>query len=230
MTLGAHSLWSLPLSRSIMHPFSVPHHTITIPYTYIHIRTYTYLYTYIHTYTLTMTNYLYDTRVYIQRYSEFITFPIKLYKKTMETVEVEEEDDETDTDMPKVDEDGIEVTEDSEEKADSEVKTEQIETWDWHRVNNNMAIWSRDQADITDDEYRNFYKSISKTSAPGTDARYVYVCVCVYCVYMYTHHCIIPYLPYNIILTTTYLLFYLHVYSHIYIHMYTYIHTYSCIY
>ena len=88
----------------------------------------------------------------VQRYSEFITFPIKLYKKTMETVEVEEEDDEDDSDSPKVDEDGIEVTED-EDKPDTEVKTEQIETWDWHRINNNMAIWARDQEDITDDEY-----------------------------------------------------------------------------
>jgi len=105
----------------------------------------------------------------VQRYSEFITFPIKLYKKTMETVEVEEEDDEDDSDSPKVDEDGIEVTED-EDKPDTEVKTEQIETWDWHRINNNMAIWARDQEDITDDEYRKFYKSISATSAPGTDA------------------------------------------------------------
>ena len=79
----------------------------------------------------------------IKRYSEFITFPIKLYKKTVETVEIEyeeEEDDESSADSTTENEDGVEVAEEEEESSDSQPKTEQVTTWDWHHINNNVAI------------------------------------------------------------------------------------------
>lgn len=97
----------------------------------------------------------------IQKYSEFISFPISLYKKTEEVVEVEddEEDEEVagEEDATADDEDGLEVEEEEEETA----KTEKVDVWDWHRINSNVAIWSRDKEDISDEEYRNFYKSVS---------------------------------------------------------------------
>jgi len=34
--------------------------------------------------------------------------------------------------------------------------------WDWHRVNSNVALWARDSEEITDDEYKAFYRSLSK--------------------------------------------------------------------
>ena len=37
-----------------------------------------------------------------------------------------------------------------------------MDTWGWHRVNNNVAIWSREKEDISDEEYQKFYKAISK--------------------------------------------------------------------
>lgn len=98
----------------------------------------------------------------VQRYSEFITFPIKLYKKTMETVEVEEVEEEDDSEGSDG-EDDLEVTEEEEDTMSSgEPKTEQIEKWDWHHVNNNVAIWARDSSEVEDEEYKNFYKSIAK--------------------------------------------------------------------
>lgn len=103
----------------------------------------------------------------VTRYSEFITFPISLYKKTEEVVEIEEveEDDET------VSEDGVDVTasEDEDEEKDAAPKTETIVSWDWARLNNNVAVWARDSKDVTDEEYQNFYKAIC-TKQESTEA------------------------------------------------------------
>jgi heat shock protein beta len=92
----------------------------------------------------------------IKRHSEFITFPIYLYKKTEQVVEKKSEEKEV-TDN----EDGLEVEEEDEEKK-NESQTERIETWDYHKMNGNVAIWSRDKEDITDEEYQKFYKVIAK--------------------------------------------------------------------
>lgn len=107
----------------------------------------------------------------IKRHSEFITFPIFLHKKSDEVVEVEDKNDEKPE--KKTTEDGLEVEEsESEEEGEveekkKEKKTEKIEKWDWTRMNGNVAIWSRDKEEITDDEYQKFFKVISKDA---TDA------------------------------------------------------------
>merc|ERR1711998_233548 len=46
--------------------------------------------------------------------------------------------------------------------GDDEPATETITTWEWERVNVQAAIWSRDTKEIEDEEYKNFYKSMSK--------------------------------------------------------------------
>merc|ERR1711871_143245 len=88
----------------------------------------------------------------VKRYSEFITFPINLYKKTTEVVEEEDEEDD----------EGEEESEEVSEEEDTPAKTESVDVWGWHRVNNNVAIWAREKEDVTDDEYQKFFKSISK--------------------------------------------------------------------
>lgn len=107
----------------------------------------------------------------VQRYSEFITFPIKLYKKTTETVEIEEEEEEEEEakEGEEKKDDDVEVA-DEEDKPETpkEPKTERVDKWDWHRVNSNVAIWARDSKEISDSDYQSFYKSISKES---TEAR-----------------------------------------------------------
>merc|ERR1711968_225487 len=90
-------------------------------------------------------------------------FPIKLYKKTTETVDIEYEEEEEDDSEKAENEDGIEVAEE-EEPAEDRPKTETVTSWDWHHVNNNVAIWSRDTTEITDEEYKNFYSSLTKDS------------------------------------------------------------------
>jgi len=110
----------------------------------------------------------------IKRYSEFITFPIELYKSKTETVEVEDDDDDDDDeaedaaegegDEEKKDDDDLEVADEDEysEDDDSAPKTEEVTKWSWERVNIQAAIWSRDTKDVSDEEYKSFYKSFSK--------------------------------------------------------------------
>jgi heat shock protein beta len=94
----------------------------------------------------------------ISKYSEFITFPIHLYKKTEEVVEVE---DESENEEESTESEDVEVSESESEKT----KTEKVDVWDWHRINSNVAIWAREKEDITDEEYENFYKSISNDAS-----------------------------------------------------------------
>eukprot|EP01033_Poteriospumella_lacustris_P011964 gene11965-8542_t len=51
---------------------------------------------------------------------------------------------------------------DEEEEKKVEKKTEKVESWDWHLMNGNVAIWSRDKDEITDEEYQKFFRVISK--------------------------------------------------------------------
>jgi len=104
----------------------------------------------------------------VLRYSEFITFPIYLYKSKTETVEIEDDEDDEDLDDGE-DEDGEEDLEDDEyEEEEEEAKTTTVTNWDWHQVNSESAIWGRDSGDVDDQEYRSFYKALSKDTADPT--------------------------------------------------------------
>lgn len=114
----------------------------------------------------------------VKRYSEFITFPIYLYTSHEETYEVpvepeEEEEEEESAVADDEEEEGtddddedVEVDEDDEDEEDEEEEEIEFETktrtvYDWELVNRQKAIWARNAADVADDEYQNFYKSIS---------------------------------------------------------------------
>lgn len=111
----------------------------------------------------------------VKKYSEFINYPIKLYlsKDVREQVPVEEEkpkeEEKTDGDEEKEEkkEGATEVTDEEEkDKADEpkEPKTKTVTktVWEWETLNEIKAIWMREKADITEREYNDFYKSISK--------------------------------------------------------------------
>lgn len=91
----------------------------------------------------------------VQKYSQFINFDIYLWQSKTETVEepVEEETKEKTT------EDGA-VEEEKEEKP----KTKSVEktVWDWEKINQMKPIWMRKPAEVTEQEYKDFYKSITK--------------------------------------------------------------------
>lgn len=103
----------------------------------------------------------------IKKYSEFITFPIYLYKSHTETVEVpvEEEEEEDVFDGEDLEEASAEEEEEEEAEADKpKTRTEEKTVWDWELMNPQKAIWSRDKSEITDEEYQNFYKTLVRNS------------------------------------------------------------------
>merc|ERR1712039_856842 len=83
-----------------------------------------------------------------KKYSQFIQYPIYVKVKKEVDAEAEEEDDEDD------DKDD----EEEEEKKEPKKKT----VYEWEQVNTQKAIWLRNKEDVTEEEYTEFYKSISK--------------------------------------------------------------------
>merc|ERR1711870_190352 len=76
-----------------------------------------------------------------------------------------EEDDDDDDDDDKDDEekDDVETEDDDEEKEEEEEKKPTKKTvFEWEQVNTQKAIWLRAKEDVTEEEYNEFYKSISK--------------------------------------------------------------------
>ncbi|KAG6613679.1 heat shock protein 90 [Phytophthora cinnamomi] len=108
----------------------------------------------------------------VGHYSEFINFPIYVNSSSTETYEVEEEPadveeapEDEEKDAEKTSEDGEEleaVEEDVGEKA-PKTRTETRTVWNWERVNEVKAIWTRSKDDISDEEYESFYHSLQKT-------------------------------------------------------------------
>merc|ERR1711972_1030902 len=98
-----------------------------------------------------------------KKYSQFIQFPI--YVKVKKEVEADADEDEDDKD-----EDDEEAKDDVEAKDDEEEEKEEKEekkptkktVFEWERVNTQKAIWLRAKEDVTEEEYTEFYKSISK--------------------------------------------------------------------
>merc|ERR1712185_384021 len=81
-----------------------------------------------------------------KKYSQFIQFPIYVkVKKEVDADTDEDDDDDKDDD-------------DEEEKKDPKKKT----VYEWEQVNTQKAIWLRAKEDVTEEEYNEFYKGISK--------------------------------------------------------------------
>jgi molecular chaperone HtpG len=95
-----------------------------------------------------MHNYLEENEVrnLIKKHNQFIDYPI--YLQTLKTRDVEEEvSTETDTE--------------TDEKKETKTETKTETYVEWEHVNSDKPLWTRNQKDITHEEYVSFYKTIS---------------------------------------------------------------------
>jgi len=95
-----------------------------------------------------------------KKYSQFIQFPIYVKVKKEVDVEAEEEEDDDKEDEEKKDDVETKDEEEKEEKEDKKPKKKTV--FEWEQVNTQKAIWLRPKEDVTEEEYNEFYKSISK--------------------------------------------------------------------
>merc|ERR1711904_96163 len=95
-----------------------------------------------------------------KKYSQFIQFPIYVKVKKEVDADTEEDDDDDKEDEEK---DDVETKDDEEKEEEEEEKAPTKKTvYEWEQVNTQKAIWLRAKEEVTEEEYNEFYKSISK--------------------------------------------------------------------
>merc|ERR1711988_1840690 len=107
-------------------------------------------------------DYLSETKLKesVQKFSQFIQYPI--YVKVKKEVEVEDDEDDDDEEEEKDEDEDVESKEDEEKKEKEKKPVKKQTVYEWEQVNTQKAIWLRSKEDVTDDEYNEFYKTISR--------------------------------------------------------------------
>lgn len=118
-------------------------------------------------------------RELIRKYSQFINFPIRLWSSKTVDEEVPIEDEKPAEEKSSDDDDTVEDEEDvkvEEDTNEDKPKTKKVSktVWDWMLINDSKPIWTRKPNEVTQDEYDEFYKSLTKDSSePLTHTHFI---------------------------------------------------------
>ncbi|CAO3650818.1 unnamed protein product [Cunninghamella echinulata] len=97
----------------------------------------------------------------VKKHSEFISYPIELTVEKEVDVEVSDEEKETkeeeEGEKPKIEE----IEDEDETKEKKEKKTVKEKVTDVEELNKTKPLWTRNPEDIKQDEYANFYKTLT---------------------------------------------------------------------
>jgi heat shock protein beta len=108
-----------------------------------------------------------NLRTIVERYSEFVNFPIYLQvtKEVSEEVELSEDElaEQEAAKEAAEDDDELDVSEEDEDDT-PKTKTVKKQVQEWERVNKMKAIWTRSPSEVEEDEYEGFYKALTKES------------------------------------------------------------------
>lgn len=102
----------------------------------------------------------------IKKYSQFINFPIYMWtsKTVEEEIPIEEEKPEKPVTDDDAEDDEGKVEEEETEKAPKTKKVSKT-VYDWELMNDSKPIWTRKPTDVTQEEYNEFYKSLTKDTS-----------------------------------------------------------------
>lgn len=98
----------------------------------------------------------------IGKYSQFINFNIYMWTSKTVQEDVPVEETEGTTEAPKTDDEDATVEEAKTEEEKPKTKKVSKTVWDWELMNSAKPIWQRKSSDITEEEYKEFYKAFSK--------------------------------------------------------------------
>lgn len=104
----------------------------------------------------------------VKKYSEFINYPISLYvsHQVEEQVPADSDAEAEGKGQVHVEQGDVEITTEDEKEAtedqEPKFKTVTKQVWDWQLINEIKAIWLRPKSEITEREYNDFYKVITK--------------------------------------------------------------------
>jgi molecular chaperone HtpG len=102
----------------------------------------------------------------VKKHSQFIQYPISLWVEKTKEKEVSDEEEEEEKkeeskegeEKPKVED----VTEEEEKKEKKKKKKKVKEvTHEWELLNKTKPIWTRNPSDVTEEEYKQFYKTLT---------------------------------------------------------------------